>query len=72
MAYEQRYTLEEIAGKVGFRTDDLPALLPEAGIDMTAAGHEDGKLSEDEAARLTQWAEKVKRMHQVSPGSMGS
>ena len=24
MANEQRYTLEQIAGKVGFRADDLP------------------------------------------------
>ena len=46
MPQEQRYTLEQIAGKVGFRADDLPALLPDAGIDMTTAGHEDGNLNE--------------------------
>ena len=71
MAQEQRYTLEQIAGKIGFRTDDLPALFPEAEIDMTTVDHEDGKMDEAEAVRLIQWAEKIKQIHKVSPDSMG-
>ncbi len=69
MANEQRYTLEQIAGKVGFRADDLPAIMPDANIDMNTAGHEDGKLSEDEAARLIHTAGKIKQLNDGSPES---
>ena len=69
MANEQRYTLEQIAGKVGFRADDLPAIMPDADIDMTTAGHEDGKLSEAEATRLIHTAGEIKQLHKGSPES---
>ena len=69
MTSETRYTLDEAAGKVGVRADDLPALLPNAGIDLSAPGHEDGTLSEAEFTKLADFMAKVKQYHRESPES---
>ena len=64
MAAEQRYTLAEAADKIGFRSDDLPGLLPDAGIDLNAPGHEGDTVSEAEVTRLTRLVGYIKQVHQ--------
>ncbi len=63
MENERRYTLEEAAAKIGFRTDDLGALLPDVGIDMATPSHEGGTVSEAEVERLTGLTKKIKQLH---------
>ena len=69
MTDEQRYTLDEAAGKIGVRVDDMPALLPEVNIDMSTPGHEGGTLSGEEFARLSKFAAEIKHLHTESPES---
>ncbi len=69
MTNQQRYTLDEAAGKVGVRADDLPAILPEINIDMSKPGHEGGTLSEEEFARLSKFVAEIKHLDTESPES---
>jgi hypothetical protein len=63
MENERRYTLEQAAAKIGFRADDLGALLPNVGIDITTPSHEGGTVSEAEVKRLTGLAKQIKQLH---------
>jgi hypothetical protein len=63
MENERRYTLEQAAAKIGFRTDDLGALLPDVGIDITTLSNEGGTVSEAEVERLAALAEQIKNLH---------
>ena len=67
MADEKRYTLEQAAAEVGFRTDDLVALLPDANIDLSTPGHEGNTLSAEEVARLSHWVTQIKQLHDNAP-----
>ena len=62
MENERRYTVEEAAAVIGFRADDIAAILPDVGIDLTSPNHENGTLSEDEMARLSRLAEQIKKI----------
>ena len=67
MADEKRYTMEQAAAEVSFREDDLAAVLPDAGIDLSAPGHEGGTLSAEEVARLSHWVTQIKQLHDNAP-----
>lgn len=62
MPKNKRYTLEEAAAKIVFRVDDLVAMLPDVGIDLTAPGHEDDTISEEEFLRLGHLIERIKQL----------
>jgi len=69
MTEEKRYTVEQAAAEVGFRADDLAAMLPDAGIDLSAPGHEGGTLSAEEFARLVRLVSQIKQLHDNTPYS---
>lgn len=67
MTDEKRYTIEQAAAKIGFRPDDLTAMLPDAGIDLAAPGHAGNTLSETEVVRLNRLVERIKQLHDEGP-----
>jgi len=71
MADSQRYTMQQTVDKIGYRADDLPSLLPDAGIDLAAPGHEGSTLSAEEVARLTRLVAKIKQ-YQSGLSDIGS
>ena len=64
----KRYTLQQAADEIGIRADDLPAFLPDVGIDLSAAGHEGSTLSAEEVARVSRVVAKVKDFYAKSSG----
>lgn len=64
----KRYTLQQAADEIGIRADDLPAFLPDVGIDLSAAGHDGGTLSAEEVARVCRVVAKVKDFYAKSLG----
>ncbi len=67
-AKDKRYTLQQAADEIGIRADDLPAFLPDVGIDLSAAGHEGNTLSTEEMARISRVVAKVKEFYAKSLG----
>lgn len=63
MEEKHRLTLEEAAAKIVFRADDLAAIAPDVGIDLTTPDHQDGTLSASEVERLVQLTDQIKQFY---------
>ena len=58
---EQTYTLPEAAGHLGLREDDLAALLPDAGLDLS--GRDPQALTQAELHRLSRLFDRIGALH---------
>ena len=63
MTQEDSYTFEQAADKIGVRADDLPALLPNIGVDPNDPARKGDTLSGDEVARLAQLKSGIEQIH---------